>query len=76
MATMVPSLDRETEPPDESPAAAPSSAAPAGVTLALEMQAAIAEETNDAASAAERQALVDALVPRLTDVLGTAERVS
>lgn len=51
------------------------SAAPAGVTLALEMQAAIAEETNDAASAAERQALVDALVPRLTDVLGTAERV-
>ena len=56
-------------------AAAPSSAAPAGVTLALEMQAAIAEETNDAASAAERQALVDALVPRLTDVLGTAERV-
>ena len=56
-------------------AAAPSSVTETGLTLALEMQAAIAEETNDAASAGERQALVDALVARLTDVLGTAERV-
>ena len=46
-----------------------------GITLALEMQAAIAEETNDAASTSERHQLVDALVPRLVDVLGTAEAV-
>ena len=45
------------------------------MTLALEMQAAIAEETNDAVTVVERQGLVDALVPRLTDVLGTAESV-
>ena len=46
-----------------------------GITLALEMQAAIAEETNDAASSRDRQNLVDALVARLVDVLGTAEMV-
>ena len=56
-------------------AASGASAGLSGVTLALEMQAAIAEETNDAVTVVERQGLVDALVPRLTDVLGTAESV-
>jgi len=56
-------------------ASAGASAGISGVTLALEMQAAIAEETNDAVTVVERQGLVDALVPRLTDVLGTAESV-
>ena len=52
------------------------SGASAGLSgIALEMQAAIAEETNDAVTVVERQGLVDALVPRLTDVLGTAESV-
>lgn len=46
----------------------------ARVTLALEIQAAIAEEVNDADRAA-RGVLVNLCIPRLVEVLGTAEAV-
>ena len=46
----------------------------ARVTLALEIQAAIAEEVNDADRTA-RGVLVNLCIPRLVEVLGTAEAV-
>ena len=45
-----------------------------GVTLALEIQAAVAEEVNDA-DRAVRSELVNLLVPRLIEVLGLSEAV-
>jgi hypothetical protein len=45
-----------------------------GVTLALEIQAAVAEEVNDADRGA-RGTLVNLLIPRLIEVLGLSESV-
>lgn len=45
-----------------------------GVTLALEIQAAVAEEVNDA-DRTSRSTLVNLLIPRLVEVLGLSEHV-